>query len=79
MKFQGRPNDAVLYIIEMAIKTGEIGTRFQHWQELAVDITLAWTSEQYKKLTLHYNKTTESVRTYVIQCQEHMSTFYVIG
>ena len=31
MKFQGHPNDAVINITEMAIRTGEIITHFQHW------------------------------------------------
>ena len=31
MKFQGRPNDTVVNVTKMAIKTGEIVTRFWHW------------------------------------------------
>ena len=62
MKFQERPNDAVVQVTEMAIRTREIVTRSRHWQKLAIDIMLAWTSEQYNKLTLHYNKTNQSTK-----------------
>ena len=30
MKFQGSPNDAIVNVTNMANKTGEIVTRFQH-------------------------------------------------
>ena len=30
-KFQGRPNDAVVNVTELAIRTGEIVTHFRHW------------------------------------------------
>ena len=36
MKFQRSPNDAVVNVTKMAIITGEIVTRFQHWHILGL-------------------------------------------